>query len=160
MGKKNSKPDIREVDESTWKELQARTLYGIRSILKLSTSLLIDLPTSIAPYQHTAITAGLYTYAIEEYGKLLILQSYTSSNGRVRINIYDEFKNHDPKFEKVSEVLPKECLLLNSTLNIITSFGVRKSVFFSEIDKNGKLIDVPYIEVKHLKRLFLNFKKS
>ena len=159
MGRKNSRSEIREIDQSTWEELQLRTLFGIKSILTLVTPILKILPTINAQYYTTAITAGLYTYAVEEYGKLLILQSYTPSNGRVRINEHGELEDHDIKFKKASEVLPEECLCINPAVDIITNFGIRKSIFFSEIDKNGKLVDVPWIDIKTLENAIFKFQE-
>lgn len=46
-----------------------------------------------------AIAAGLYMYAVEEYGKLLLLKNYRPSSGKVTIGYKNEFRNHKAKFD-------------------------------------------------------------
>ena len=58
--------------------------------------------------------AGLYTHAVEEYGKLLYLQSLKPVNGKVKIEYTSKFKNHKIKFPLALSKLPKKCTVLHS----------------------------------------------
>ncbi len=60
------------------------------------------------------IVAGLYTYAVEEYGKHLVLKECVPSDGKVEIPYRDKFRNHTEKFKKALDCLPTECKLLHS----------------------------------------------
>ena len=44
------------------------------------------------------VAAGLYIYAVEELGKLLLLEKIKRKNGRYDISYRKEFLNHDVKF--------------------------------------------------------------
>jgi hypothetical protein len=46
------------------------------------------------------VTAGVYVYAVEEFGKLLLLKKVTALDGMRRVIYKDEFVNHDKKFTK------------------------------------------------------------
>lgn len=51
----------------------------------------------------TEIAAGIYVYAVEEFGKLLLLRDAESQNGMRKINYKDEFVKHEAKIEKAFE---------------------------------------------------------
>jgi hypothetical protein len=45
------------------------------------------------------ISAGLYTYAVEELGKLLLFKRIRPKSGKCTVEYSKEFVNHDKKFE-------------------------------------------------------------
>src|SRR5437870_13866809 len=55
------------------------------------------------------ICAGLYTFALEEYGKILHLQSY-ATNDIIEIKYKHGFRHHPTKFDLVKSKLPAQCL--------------------------------------------------
>ncbi len=59
------------------------------------------------------VSAGLYTFAVEEYGKYLYLKSLEPIDGKYHIDYANEFTNHTSKFEKALSNLPDECKLIN-----------------------------------------------
>jgi len=67
------------IPEQLWNNLKANTLAGVVQLLESSEKLL-------ANKGNPAICAGLYTYAVEEYGKLVMLSKYSSFGGNVNLN--------------------------------------------------------------------------
>lgn len=93
------------------------------------------------------IAAGLYTYAIEELGKILLLkQSEQTSDRKIQIEYVDKFIKHRPKFELAFYYLQQnghgQCIILNSggytpngftrgyTIGLLADFEVRLSYYF------------------------------
>lgn len=46
------------------------------------------------------IAAGIYVYAVEEFGKLLLLREAPSLNGKRRVKYDKEFVKHEAKIKK------------------------------------------------------------
>lgn len=102
------------------------------------------------------ICAGIYTYAVEEYGKILFLSGLSplSPNNQIAINYTDEkqgFLNHRHKIDLALNVLPHSCKLLSEggftesgftqtgfTHDITADFEARKSIFFVDFNKDDK----------------------
>lgn len=69
------------------------------------------------------ICAGIYTFALEEFGKLLTLEKcqLVVNGTKVRISYSSEFTNHDKKFEQAFDYLQSfsetsyKCYVLNDT---------------------------------------------
>ena len=63
------------------------------------------------------VSAGLYIYAIEEFGKLLLLDNSNCRDGRGIIKYRDEYVNHEIKFSRAFDYLQERdyvnCILLN-----------------------------------------------
>ena len=95
-----------DVTEEVWKNIMQETLNGIVKLLDSAEKLLQN-------DGDKAICAGLYTYAVEEYGKLLLLKRYSPSGGNVKITYRNEFRSHKAKFEIAIKHLPKECTMLH-----------------------------------------------
>jgi hypothetical protein len=53
----------------------------------------------------TEIAAGMYVYALEEFGKLLLLKESKAVNGKYVIIYRDGFVNHNAKFNKAFDHL-------------------------------------------------------
>jgi AbiV family abortive infection protein len=96
------KVKILEVAEGQWKAVMQEIH---RRIIELLTFVEEFLKTDSSE----RICAGLYTFAIEEYGKLLLLKAYNPSNGKIQIKYDKEFTNHTAKFNKAFQNLPEEC---------------------------------------------------
>jgi hypothetical protein len=53
------------------------------------------------------ISAGLYTYAVEELGKLLLMKKIKIKSSKCAVRYSKEFVNHDKKFETVFNYFQK-----------------------------------------------------
>ena len=95
--------EILEIGEELRKRIIEETLQGILRLLESAEKLLNS-------EGNVAICLGLYTFAVEEYGKVLLLKKYTSSNGKVKIQYKNGFRNHDTKFILAIKNLPSECI--------------------------------------------------
>ena len=64
------------------------------------------------------IAAGIYVYALEEFGKLLLLKDCKKVDGRYIIKYRNEFVSHRIKFGKAFDYLQNnnsdECIILNN----------------------------------------------
>jgi hypothetical protein len=86
---KNKPPHI-DIPEELWKEMMQNVRDGIFRKLKAARgSIAID----------KDVAAGVYVYAVEEFGKLLLLKKATALNGMRRVIYRDEFVNHNRKFK-------------------------------------------------------------
>ena len=180
--RKKSKTQIREIDERVWIDLKTRTLDNIESLLKCA-RILLDHHNELKNdklFEYPYVPAGLYTYAIEEYGKLLILESYTPHNSKIRLE-YDKIIDHDTKFQKAFETLPLPCQKIDkmifkkdnpggsspfgpwATMEILKStpsnFEVRKTIFYSDIDNNDKVKSLPQVDFMSLAGAIYRFQK-
>ena len=138
------------VTQELWLELIQRTYDGIVSKINACKKF-SDYP------EHNTVVAGLYMYAIEEFGKLLILKDsrrLKSSNKR-EIIYGDRFANHDEKFKQANLYLNnsnhEKSLLLNTPSFSSKSFSgqsfnvneviadqiARLTVFYSDLDEVG-----------------------
>jgi len=144
------------------------TLNGILTLLDSAEKLLLN-------GGNEAISAGLYTYAFEEYGKLFLLKTCVPSNGNVEIN--EEWfgkrtkssrgpKSHSPKFKAAINNLPDECKILGAPIfekgcvgpgvqieeTVIADFEARKSIFYCDLnDANDDIKPVVLIDSGLLK---------
>lgn len=113
-----------------------------------------------------ALCAGLYTYAVEEYGKLLFLKKYRPVSGKVTIRYRDEFRDHIKKFSEAITNLPNECTNLRQaifdpaifdteifdTQEVMADFEARTAIFYSDFkDSETELLSVLPIDVKKLR---------
>ena len=79
------------VSENLWKEIIQATRNGID--VKISAlKNLISLPNN------EAILAGLYTYVVEEFGKIILLSKCPIVKNLREINYKHEFLRHEAKF--------------------------------------------------------------
>jgi hypothetical protein len=106
------------------------------------------------------ICAGVYTYAVEEYGKFLYLNDLNpmSPNPIIPIQYTDEkqgFLNHKHKINLALKALPKSCGLLSTggftdsgttqsgfTHDTTADFEARKSIFFVDFNKDDKFCSI------------------
>jgi len=107
---------------------------------------------------------GLYTFALEEYGKLLWLKSLKVKDGMVTIP-KAIFSNHDKKFELAlkSKDLPNSCKRVYTTFFKSTSRGYqskhtvpniesRVSIFYADMDSKGYPVRYPRINQSMLEK--------
>lgn len=57
-----------------------------------------------------SIALGLYTFAIEEFGRAILLREYLKENKKTYSVSKDIFESHEMKFRKAVEKLPMECV--------------------------------------------------
>jgi AbiV family abortive infection protein len=110
-----------------------------------------------------AVCAGLYTYAVEEYGKLLFLKRYSPIGGLVCIKYKDEFRNHTNKFKISLPNLPKGKVLARigfeegfaegfQHIDTVANFETRLAIFYTDFDDSGKdLIPIPRVDSDKLR---------
>lgn len=162
-----------EITEKLWKEMMKEII--IRKIPKL-----LDCSENLLHNgADESVCAGLYTYAIEEYGKLLLLKQYSPVNGKVQIEYRYHFRNHEPKFEIAIRNLPKECTTLSKgvfdpgifdkkifDVGQVADFEARLDAFYSDFtDSADGVRPVPSVDkdclqnsIKQFKILVSNFR--
>lgn len=135
------------VDKSLLDEIIKVTHEGIMKKLEASKALL-----KAGNYDH--IAAGLYTIALEEFGKLLILKrSFKHANNKdYQICYRCRFADHDAKFKVVKEELERigyyDCLILhhggfgkgfgnNFDVDEIADLESRLAIFYSDFVEVG-----------------------
>jgi len=96
-----------------------------------------------------AICAGLYTYAMEEYGKFLLVKQSSRVAGKVKIKYRKGFRNHPEKFRLAIENLPNECTNLGEfgfekgfeqgfeRGEVILNLEARMAVFYCDFTDSG-----------------------
>ena len=96
------------ISEKTRTEMVDNTKTGILKKLEAAWKFIeIDLEISV----------GLYTYAVEELGKLLLLKRIKIKSGKCTVEYSKEFVNHDKKFETAFDYFQnnnlEECSVIN-----------------------------------------------
>ncbi len=152
-------------------ELQNKTIEITRQrILKLldSAQILLDNGGPVT------ISAGLYTYAVEEYGKIVLLRKSRKIDGHVKIKYKQGFRDHNTKFRLGIKKLPKECTTLQiapfdpkffgqkafDTETVIADFKSRMSVFYTNFLESGVNIEsVPSVSEQRLKLAIVTLQK-
>jgi hypothetical protein len=71
------------------------------------------------------ISAGLYTYSVEELGKLLLLNKIKTKSGKCTLKYSREFVDHDKKFETAFDYFQKNNLEELSVINEEGGFSVK-----------------------------------
>jgi len=103
------------------------------------------------------ICSALYTHAVEEYGKVILLQAHLAVNGFVVIDDA-EFRNHKLKFNLALKNLPEQCKILKKgsfssksfsddySLDTIANQDTRWEVLYTDFDDSGKVKQYPPID--------------
>ena len=96
------------VSKETWNEAKHTVKDGIlKKLSGAKQNINIDIE----------IAAGIYIYALEEFGKLLLLKDCKKVNGRYIIKYRNEFVSHRIKFSKAFDYLQNngygKCIILN-----------------------------------------------
>lgn len=128
--------------------MQRAILSGIRGLLSSVAVLFREATSSGAafPARLLAAAGGLYTYALEEYDKLLLFDSLPEKGGVVSVPLPEMFRKHGKKFRAALEALPEECGLLEGdpsvshfpcTKSLGATFSARTSLLYTDIGRNG-----------------------
>jgi AbiV family abortive infection protein len=149
-----SKPQHVDISEHQWQEMMQNVGDGIYRKLKAA--------KQITAYDKE-MAAGLYVYAVEEFGKLLLLKKAVVLNGMRRI-IYDkEFVTHSKKFETAFDYFQANghdaCLVISEgdfvvsdvvwrdfEIRMLANTQARLSIFYSDFtydDKHNIIIEKP-----------------
>jgi hypothetical protein len=161
---KNDRGDNRkdlDITEQEWMQLLRLTYDGI--IRKLdSARKFVDIDKDIS--------AGLYTYAIEEFGKLILLgnSARVANNTKRKVIYAKEFTSHEKKFPTVIKYLKdnghEKCYILKGGFSegfsdnfdkaLVADFEARMSIFYSDFVYDAKHNPViqrpPEVNVKRL----------
>jgi hypothetical protein len=101
------KPRRIYISQDKWNETKRTIRDGIIKKLSAKQNLSIDID----------IAAGIYIYALEEFGKLLLLKDCKKVDERYIIKYRDEFVNHLIKFSEAFDYLQNNnsdvCIVLN-----------------------------------------------
>jgi hypothetical protein len=168
---------IKTITEQQWRTLKSETLNTIVTILESIEILIDDIHKKAGVVAtQTLIGAGLLSHAIEEYGKLLYLQSLLPINGMVTIE-YDgkhgaKFKNHTHKFELALKCLPKESKILhegnfgshnfgrhNFDVETIADWNTRLNIFNTDLNDDGSVKKYPIVYIHKLETAVVKFRK-
>jgi AbiV family abortive infection protein len=132
------KPKIVQLPRMLLEEAIQSTRNGI--IKKLESASLL-----LAAGGSHEIAAGLYTFALEEYGKLLILKrSYrVRSTNDYQICYAKKFADHDVKFDVAGQELDDrefaDCILLNQNGSFSADFSARSFHRGDMVDMKARL---------------------
>jgi hypothetical protein len=161
---KGNKPSLIDISESQFKEMIQyikdgifRKLNAVRNMQKIDRD----------------IAGGLYVYAVEEFGKLLLLRDAPSLNGMRKVKYEKGFVKHEMKIKLAFDYFRnngfEECLVLaqdcikdaepasdDVVVALAADTEARLSIFYSDFvyDKNLKPVieSPPYVEPKMLQR--------
>jgi AbiV family abortive infection protein len=154
-----------EIEEALWNRITVEALIKAITLADSAERLLQNKGDA-------AICAGLYMYAVEEYGKFLLLKQYGPSSGKVKVKYKDEFRSHREKFGIAVEHLPRECITLRKgpfdpkifapkvfdTDDTITDCETRQAVFYSDFSESGDAIKyIPLVDPKCLEKALSRF---
>ena len=153
------------ISEQLWRQVMRETLHGVIAMLDSANNLLKN-------NGDMRIVAGLYTFALEEYGKLLLLNQYKPSNGNVIVKYRNEFRSHDAKFDIALKILPDECKVLRQgsfssksyspasfSTDQIADFEARLAIFYSDFTPSANgIISLPSVDKKLLEKAIFELK--
>jgi hypothetical protein len=145
-----NKPSYIDIPEKQWKEMMQHVLDGVLKKLNAVKNM-----QTIDMY----IAAGIYFYAVEEFGKLLLLKNANVSNGIRRVVYEEEFLSHTKKFKAAfdyfqvnrydsclvlseGDVVPSDVVWSDAVIGLLANTGARLSVFYSDFvyDNNQNII--------------------
>jgi hypothetical protein len=145
-----NKPSYIDIPEKLWKKMMQHVLDGVFQKLNAVKNMqTIDL----------YVAAGIYIYAVEEFGKLLLLKNANVLNGIRRIVYEKEFLSHTKKFKAAfdyfqanrydsclvlseGDVVPSDVVWSDAIIGLLANTGARLSVFYSDFvyDNNQNII--------------------
>ena len=112
------------------------------------------------------IAAGLYTYTLEEFGKLLLVKQSKLENNQYEIK-YEWFKTHSEKFPKAFDYLQEnnrgQCIVLTEgdfavnnfhwrdfMIGLPADFTARLTIFYSDFlpkgDSDIDIVKIPDVD--------------
>lgn len=126
------------------------------------------------------IAAGLYTYALEEFGKLLLVKGSKLPNNLYEIN-NDWFKTHKDKFPKAFDYLQEnnhgQCIELTEgdfafndfywrdfMIGLTADFAARLTIFYSDFIPNSNndidVMEIPDVDRNILQSAIVELEKA
>jgi len=150
-----------EIPSELWKQLLHETLQGIIALLDVVAEGLED---ANPPRNRVIILAGIYTFALEECGKLLRLSHLSPNQGKVTID-YGAFRSHTVKFNDAIAALPPECTNLRGgafqrnafqanafQTGLLADFEARQAIFYSDITETSDgIVQIPVVNLELLR---------
>jgi hypothetical protein len=126
-----------------------RNLEAIEKFLKLQ--------------EYDDICAGLYTYAVEEYGKTLFLNDKkhilpNNKEVKFRYTGHKSFRDHYHKFRLAHKKLPESCKKLHEgsftktfsqnsmSTDLIANVNARLTVFFADFQNKNSILQPPQVD--------------
>lgn len=167
---------IRKITQQQWITLKSETYNNILAILETVEVLIGHIGSN--PQTSDGIKqmcAGLFSHAIEEYAKLLYLQSLQPINGIIEIE-YDgkrggKFKNHEFKFELALKKLPTRSTTLREgafdpnifdshvfDTGTVADWDTRLDIFNTNFDNNGNVVHYPMIDFNTLSQAVSDYR--
>lgn len=110
---------------------------------------------------HINAIASLYTHAIEQLGKLKMVQSCKiNKQGNYDLSpISEDFYVHEKKLNKAFEnIQDPTCLDIFKLPGTKIELQTRLDLLHSDIDKNGNVIEIPEINIEKFKVAIEAFK--
>ena len=155
-------PISKELRDEMIKETATRILRKIAAVKEF---LMVD--------GYEDICGGLYTFALEEYGKILLLQNYPTTD-IIEIKYKDGFRSHRTKFNLAEHKLPSECLRLNAgefnkeefnpeefNTDVAADLEARLGVFFTDFtdsaDRTRRIPTVRKVDLEKAIKAFESF---
>lgn len=160
--KDNEKPKEIHLKNQDWDNLKKLTRQRIISKLESAKELL-----KVTGLDD--VSAGLYTYALEEFGKLILLDKNepVANNTKRKINYRNEFTSHDKKFEAAFDYLQEhsstsyKCYVLNDkgsfsptsftwrsyNIGLLADFKARMSIFYTDLSYKLDISGEPTSEI-------------
>ena len=157
-------PEI-HISKETWNEAKRLIKNGITKKLSAAKQNI---------YIDTEIAAGIYIYALEEFGKLLLLNESQTVDGKYIIKYRDGFRSHDFKFNKAFDYLLNngygEFMILNNdipaastpdafssrsfTIELLAQTEARLGIFYVDFTKsendNYEILKIPTVDQNKL----------
>jgi AbiV family abortive infection protein len=107
------------------------------------------------------ICGGLYTYVVEEYGKILFLKSLPVGNdGKIEFKYRFGFRDHQEKFDRALKALPESCTKIHQgefsnefasedfNTDVKADFETRMGIFYTDFKTEKGLLDPPAVNKK------------
>jgi hypothetical protein len=116
------------------------------------------------------ICAGLYTFALEEYGKVVLLQSYPTAD-TIEIHYKYGFRDHKRKFPLAKNKLPTECMQLHDggfdrnsfdaesfDVDVVADLDSRLGIFYTDFtDSADRIKGIPVVDKLSLRNAVQKF---
>lgn len=128
-------------------------LAGIRRLLRSAEALSREAlsPDAVDPDGLLAVAGGLYTYAVEEYSKALLIESLPEKSGVISVPYREIFRSHGKTFEAARGALPRECwsaedgyidpAYFDTGTALNATFPTRMSTLYLDMDRNGRPVE-------------------
>ena len=154
----------RTITKQQWRKLKDETRNTALAILQTCTTIVerTKEPDWVSGVEPT-ICSALYTHAVEEYGKVILLQGHLPINDVVEIDD-NEFRNHILKFKLALKNLSEQCKILKKgsfnsrnfsqdySLETMANQDTRWDILYTDFDDNGNVKSYPQIDQKTLEK--------